>query len=208
MLKLWRVHSGTTLVELMISMAIGFASLTAMASLVGHGIGLNSQLMAKSRLDEELYAIVELLLNDIKRAGFDANVSQVLSDPTYVSPFASSVVVSNHPAESINSCLMFAYDRNKNGLLDTVSSNENYGYRLRDKAIEIRIDGLGCGQNGWQDLSDPQVVKVTKLEFKRYSHQSASVVVTRIELIVAAELRTNPAISKRIQTSFTVKNYG
>lgn len=209
MLKMLRLHAGTTLVELMISMAIGFASLTAMASLVGHGIGLNTQLMAKSRLDEELNAIVELLVNDIKRAGYDANTNSIISDPNaYNSPFSSSVVIASYPSEVTNSCVMFAYDRNKNGVLDTTTTNENYGYRLKDKAIEMRLDGLGCNVNGWQDISDPQVVKVTKLEFKRHSQQSGSVVLTRIELTVAAELRSNPTISKRIQTTFTIKNYG
>ncbi|KXI27188.1 prepilin peptidase dependent protein B [Paraglaciecola hydrolytica] len=209
MLKPLSLQLGTTLVELMISMAIGFASLTAMASLVGHGIGLNTQLLAKSRLDEELNGIVELLINDIKRAGFDGNTSSIVSDPnTLVSPFAGSVVIANHPAESANSCLLFAYDRNKNGLLDTVNTNENYGYRLKDKAIEIRLDGLGCSINGWHDLSDPQVVKVTKLEFKLHNQQSGSVKAKRIELIVEAELKSNSAISKRVHTSFMIKNYG
>lgn len=209
MLKTLGLHAGTTLVELLISMAIGFASLTAMASLVGHGIGLNTQLLAKSRLDEELNAIVELLVNDIKRAGYDANTNSIVSDPnTLVSPFLHSVVIANYPTEATKSCLLFAYDRNKNGQLDTVNTNENYGYRLKDDAIEIRLNGLGCGINGWHDLSDPHVVKVTKLKFILHSLQRASVKASRIELIVEAELRNHSAISKRIHTFFTIKNYG
>jgi prepilin peptidase dependent protein B len=209
MLKILGLQAGTTLVELMISMALGFASLTAMASLVGHGIGLNTQLLAKSRLDEEINGIVELLINDIKRAGYDANTNSIVSDPnSFVSPFSGSIIIANHPAEVANSCLLFAYDRNKNGQLDTINTNENYGYRLKNKAIEIRLDGLGCGINGWHDLSDPQIIRVTKLEFVLHNQQRGSVKVNRIELIVAAELRNNPTISKRIHTSFTIKNYG
>ena len=199
---------GTTLVEMMISMAIGLASLTTMASLVGHGIGLNSQLLAKSRLDEEVNGIVELLVNDIKRAGFDASTLNIVSDPnTFQSAFARSVTIADYPGEAANSCLLFAYDRNQNGVLDTINSNENFGYRLKDRAIEIRLDGLGCNANGWQDLSDPQVVKVTRLEFVLHTQQRANVVANRVELTVQAELRNNPAISKLIQTSFVIKNY-
>ena len=200
---------GTTLLEMLISMAIGFASLTTMASLVGHGIGLNSQLLAKSRLDEEVNGIVELLINDIKRAGFDASTHNIVTDPNaFQSPFAASVITAAYPGETADSCIVFAYDRNQNGVLDTISTNENFGYRLKHSAIEIRLDGLGCGVNGWQDLSDPQIVKVTRLEFVIRTQQRANVVANRVELILQAELRGNPAISKLIQTSFVIKNYG
>ena len=61
---------GNSLVELMISMTLGLASITAMASLVGHGIALNTSLLAKSRLDEEMNAVVAVVSHDLKRAGY------------------------------------------------------------------------------------------------------------------------------------------
>lgn len=200
---------GTSLVELMISMAIGFSALSAMASLVGHGVGLNSQLLAKSRLDEEINGIVELLVNDIKRAGYDAATFDIVSDPNLKqSAFTNSLFVTHYPSEAANSCIEFAYDRNHNGILDTANTNENYGYRLKDDAIEIRLDGLTCGVNGWHDLSDPQLVKVTTLEFVVHSQASAQVMAKRIELTIEAELRSYPFISKRIHTTFLIHNYG
>jgi prepilin peptidase dependent protein B len=208
MLKLRSFQFGTSLVELMISMAIGLASLTAMASLVGHGIGLNSQLLAKSRLDEEINAIVALLVSDIKRAGYDANMISLVSDPTLpTSAFADSLKVSNYPAEVANSCVTFAYDRNQNGQLDTQNTNEHFGFRLKDKAIEMRIDGLACNAGGWHDLTDPDVVKVIKLEFSIQRQALYGISANRIELILEAELKRDGSISKRVSTSFLVKNY-
>lgn len=208
MLKQSCYQAGTSLVELMISMAIGFASLTAMASLVGHGIGMNSQLLAKSRLDEEINAVAALLVSDIKRAGYNANMLSVVGDPNQqVSPFAGSLSVANYPQEVANSCVVFAYDRNQNGQLDTINTNEHYGYRLKDKAIEIRIDGLACNVGGWHDLTDPGLIKVTNLQFIVQQQNRFGVNVSRIDLILEAELKNNSLISKRISTSFLVKNY-
>jgi prepilin peptidase dependent protein B len=208
MLNLRRYHCGTSLVELMISMAIGLASLTAMASLVGHGIGLNSQLLAKSRLDEEINAIAALLVSDIKRAGYDANMIRLVSDPSLpVSPFADSLLVSNYPSEVANSCVTFAYDRNQNGQLDTQNTNEHFGFRLKDKAIEMRIDGLACNAGGWHDLTDPNVVKVSKLQFSVQGHARHGINASRVKLLLEAELKHNGSISKRLTTSFMVKNH-
>ena len=63
---------GNSLVELMISMTLGLASITAMASLVGHGIALNASLLATSRLEEEINAVVAVVGHDLKRAGYHA----------------------------------------------------------------------------------------------------------------------------------------
>lgn len=201
-------QAGTTLVELMISMSIGFASLTAMASLVGHGISLNSQLISKSRLQEEINAITGLLINDIKRAGFNANTLDIVVDPVnVVSPFRQSLQVDNYPGETSNSCILYSYDRNENGLLDAVNPNEYFGFRLKDKAIEIRIDGLNCDSNGWHDLTDPNVVEVTSLQFVDRQQIINGVNALSIELLITAQLVNDSAISKRVYTAFNIKNY-
>ncbi|MDP5040076.1 MAG: prepilin peptidase dependent protein B [Paraglaciecola sp.] len=201
-------QTGTSLVELMISMAIGFASLTAMASLVGHGIGLNSQLMAKSRLDEEVNAVAALMIRDIKRAGYDGNIAIVVNDPNqFVSVFDNSLAVYSYPGEAASSCVEFSYDRNQNGVLDVVSGNENFGYRLKDNAIEIRIDGLSCEAGGWHDLTDPDIIKVSHLKFVLQQQNNHGVNTHRIAIELQAELKSDSSVSKRFSTSFLVKNY-
>ena len=200
--------AGTSLVELLVSMAIGLASLSAMSSLVGHGIALNAQLLAKARLDEELDTIVALLVNDIRRAGYSAATSQRFSDPTSApAPFSHTLHVSQHMSESTNSCIMFAYDRNQNGQLDTDDTNENYGFRLHDGAIEIRQDGLACEGGGWQDLSDPNTVKITLLQFTLQAQTRHGLSLMSVDLTLEAELVDFPSISRRIHTGFVAQNY-
>ena len=140
---------GASLVELMIAMTLGLTSLAAVTSLVGYGIGMNAKLLANSRLNEEVNTIGQLLLRDIKRAGYTADTVALVSDPV-ASPslFANSIAVSEFPGEVANSCLIFSYDRNSNGVIDTVGSNENFGYRLNNGAVEIRIGGAACTAGG------------------------------------------------------------
>lgn len=208
MLVLTTKQLGNSLVELMIAMTLGLASITAMASLVGHGIALNSNLLAKSRLDEEVNAVVAVLSHDLKRAGFYAHTDQLVKNPTTVSnPFDNSIKVSAYPSETPSSCINFAYDRNQNGTRDTSPSNENYGYRLKDKAIEIRLDGANCDESGWHDLTDPKVVQVVVFELTIEQTTVQQIIQTRVNIDLQARLKKHPEISRRVTTTVAIENY-
>lgn len=199
---------GNSLVELMISMTLGLASITAMASLVGHGIGLNASLLATSRLEEEINAVVAVISHDLRRAGYYALTNDMVKTPsTSPNPFDGSLVVAAYSSELADSCINFAYDRNKNGLLDTSPRNEKYGFRLRDRAVEIRLKGADCDQSGWHDLTDPKVVQVTTLKFTVEQTTVQQVTQTRVNIMLQARLKKYPEISRNINTSVLIENY-
>ncbi|WP_289027953.1 prepilin peptidase dependent protein B [uncultured Paraglaciecola sp.] len=201
-------QNGNSLVELMISIGLGFASMTAMSSLVGHGIALNSQLMTKSRLNAEINAVLAVVSQDLGRAGYQAFTKELLDDPTaFINPFHKSVALSEYVNESANSCITFAYDRNKNGKLDVINTNENYGYRLRDNAIEMRVDGLGCDKGGWQDLTDSTLIKVNTLSFETSKIDDKNIEQTRVTIQLEAELLSDPDLSRTAALSVSIKNY-
>jgi prepilin peptidase dependent protein B len=208
MLVLAQKQRGNSLVELMISMTLGLASITAMASLVGHGIALNSSLLAKSRLDEEVNAVIAVISHDLKRAGYYASTEEIVKNPTtFSNPFDDSLNVAAYLNESENSCINFAYDRNQNGVLDSSSNNENYGFRLRDHAVEIRLDGAKCDESGWHDLTDPKIIQVMTLIFTLEKQTVQLVTQTRVNIELYARLKKHPEISRNINTSILIENY-
>jgi prepilin peptidase dependent protein B len=201
-------QKGNSLVELMISMGLGLASITAMASLVGHGIALNSSLLAKSRLDEEINGVLAIMTIDLKRAGYFALTDELVDTPLFANnPFDDTFVVSQFVGESVNSCINFAYDRNKNGVVDTIATNENYGFRLKNNAIEIRLDGAACDQSGWHDLTDPKVVKVTELTFTVEKTIVQQITQTRVNIRLQAHLKKYPDLSRWVSTGVVIANY-
>lgn len=200
-------QTGSSLVELMISMALGLASITAMASLVGHGIALNASLLAKSRLEEEINAVVTVISHDLKRAGYYALTKKMVESPTTeINPFDNSVSLGAFPGELPNSCISYAYDRNKNGIRDDSPSNENYGFRLRNNAIEIRLDGGTCSQGGWHDLTDPKVVQVTTLKFALEQYSLQQITQTRVNIELIARLKQYPDVIRNHSTSVLIDN--
>jgi prepilin peptidase dependent protein B len=199
---------GFSLVELMIAMALGLGSLSVIASVIGYGIGTNAKLLANSRLSEEINAIGSLITRDVKRAGYNGDTTALVTDPTASpSAFAHSVVVSQHPDEVPNSCIVFAYDRNSNGVLDTAGTNENYGFRLRNGAVEIRMAGAGCTDVGWQNLTDTDMVSITGLNFNLTETTFNGVVSTQVDMFLQGELAADNNFSRQYTTGFLVRSY-
>jgi prepilin peptidase dependent protein B len=208
MLVVQKIPFGASLIEMMITMTLGLVSLSTVASLVGYGVGVNAKLLESSRLSQEVLAIGSLLSRDLKRAGYSASTAVRAGDPENIpAPFSNSIVVSAYPGEAINSCIVFAYDRNENGILDIIDGNENFGFRLKDGAVEIRIDGASCGDNGWENLSDDQVVEVTQLTFELRQTSDNGVISNWLNITLQAELSKNSHFSRQFTSSFMVRNY-
>ncbi|MFT4937093.1 MAG: prepilin peptidase dependent protein B [Paraglaciecola sp.] len=208
MLVALKVPLGASLIEMMITMTLGLVSLSTVASLVGYGVGVNAKLLENSRLSQEVMAIGSLLSRDLRRAGYSASTAAMVSDPTnFPSVFSNSIAVSAYPDEASNSCIVFAYDRNGNGILDTIDGNENFGFRLKDGAVEIRIDGASCVDNGWENLSDDQVLEITQLTFVLNQTIDNAVVSTWLSISLQGELSKNNQLSRQFTSSFMVRNY-
>ncbi|BDX05699.1 prepilin-type N-terminal cleavage/methylation domain-containing protein [Planctobacterium marinum] len=201
-------EQGATLVELMISISIGMVTVLGVASLVGMGVGVNGKLMTNSRLSEELKVVISLMERDIRRAGYNGATILRVEDPeNTVSAFSNSITISEYTGEAANSCITFAYDANEDGTLDTGTDSEEYGYRLKDNAIEIRKNGAACDEDGWEDLTDSEVVKVTGLTFTSQTSTNNSITRTEIAINLVGELDSDADRSRSYDVAFLVRSY-
>ncbi|WP_414828005.1 prepilin-type N-terminal cleavage/methylation domain-containing protein [Alteromonas sp. H39] len=201
-------QKGLTLIEVLLGMALGVAALTAVTSLVGYGIGVNANLIASSRVNEETSNVLSLMVRDIRRAGYSGDTLDMLSDPAAnPSPFADSITISALAGEAANSCILFSYDANNNGVLDGGANGENFGYRLRENTVEIRQGVATCEENGWLTLTDPDVVSIDALTFVMGQTIENGIPTTTITLNMQAELVTNDDVSRQFTTEILVRNY-
>ncbi len=163
-----RPQQGFNMVELMITMTIYTALFAGVISLVTQLLTSQRYISADLELENELNLIGEILLSEIRRAGYDENAAELfLSEQT--SPFSSPISLYDTENQNVYDCILFSYDRNRNGKLDTETPDERFGFKLHDKAIEIRRSGASCEQGGWHDLTDPRTVTVTRFSIKPYS---------------------------------------
>ncbi|MEP4891438.1 MAG: prepilin-type N-terminal cleavage/methylation domain-containing protein [Aliiglaciecola sp.] len=187
---------GFSLIELLIAMTIGLAAVSSLAAFVGNSAATNSKFLMLMRLQEELNTVANLISTDLQRAGFNADISAAIKSPDiYLSQYHHPIVIAMHPKEPDSSCILYAYDKDKSGVINIEGNNENYGFRLRNNAVEMRQDGADCAAGGWQDLTDSSVTHVDELRFTIiFTSQSTMA----IRLHLAASVKQDSNLSRQI----------
>lgn len=168
------LQQGFTLVELLISLSIGFLiTAAASQSLIAINTTQLNQL-AYQHLSLELESLMNQMVRDIRRTAYIANSGQtdrvsgvsnpLLYDIVSKTPlFSFSTIESTTLATGSYDCILFAYDANNDG--QNSGNSERFGYRLSENAVKVRSAGGSCQQSGWIKISDDQNQVISKLSF-------------------------------------------
>lgn len=161
---------GYSLIEMMIVTAIGTSFFAGALALVGN----TTAVLAHYRQHQEAVAMIDrvllLMTTEIARHGFIAGNDH----EQHILP----IVISQHGDEAEASCVLFAYDSNKNGQLDPQNPAEYRGFRLRDHAIEMRVAQKHCQAAGWQDVTVKSLIKMTEFSARFNSANTLAISVT------------------------------
>lgn len=151
-------QSGLSLIELMISIAVGLLLLAGVVTIYSNSVISNSNSMRTAKLNQDMRAIMLMMVNDIRRAGYSgatAAAAGIGAGP------------GTNPFRTINTatpgCILFNYDLNENSTVD--NATEDFGYRLSDGMVQSRPAGGTCGAGAWQTLSDDRTITITALTF-------------------------------------------
>lgn len=195
------------LLELLIVLGLGSGAMLALTSLVAGSVSLNNHLLNNARLTEELGNVFALIQSDLKRSGYNGNSQLILQPGAAGSVFSQHLSFGAYSGEPANSCITFRYDVNSNGVLDTQYPNEQFGYRLQNKTVEVRKAGADCRAKGWEDITDRDVVTVTALSFQPGTLNQNGVTVTYVAIRLSGYLKANPGLSQTYSKTVLVKNH-
>lgn len=150
------LQRGFTLVEMMISIALGIIVTGALATFAVSMVRSNSENISMTRLTQDLRASMNVAVREVRRSGYDSNaVTTALSSSD---PSAYLTVV----ADQANSCVTYTYDRG-----ESPKKTESRAFRLNATSgtMQMKVDSaaVDCASGtGWSDVSDPNVVQITK----------------------------------------------
>lgn len=172
---------GITLVELMIAGTIGLISVSAVITIFQATARQTIRQLETAHLHSSAQGILELICTDVRRAGYwrlSPDKDQLRKNP--FNSLANHIRTGATKGEQAESCVLFAYDLDKDGKLGTGkcpakgcapyadSDNvEQFGYRLKKNAIQMRYAGkqFNCQNGYWQALTDNTLV-VTEFTIK------------------------------------------
>lgn len=147
-------HRGLSIVELLVGVAIGLFIVAAASTLLAGHLRENRRLLLEARLMQDLRTAADVVARDLRRAGHwgGATAGVWAAGDTGV---ATNPYVALAPDAVVSDTVGFRYSRDavEN---NTVDSNEQFGFRLRNGAVELQL-----GAGNWQALTDAGTLTVT-----------------------------------------------
>ncbi len=186
-----KYRAGFTLPEMMLALSVGSMIVMAATQVFPQLHKQISILQQHYHLELVLSQIMAALEKDLRRAGFCHGECQ-----------GKAITTRQYQGEAANSCLIVAYDLNRNGRWEGEKHQESeyFGYRLRNKALEGQRGALNCSGNGWEKLFDPQEIAIMHFSVNRLP-QHTTEQVYRVQL--AGQKKGNPAIHR--QLTYTIR---
>jgi prepilin peptidase dependent protein B len=163
-------HKGFSLIELMVGVAVGLFVVLAATAIYLNATTTGRDAAYANRLNQDMRAIMDVLVADVRRAGFWSLAAVGNETPNAftvrTAGAGTDVFISTTP-----SCILYSYDLNATG---TPAAGDFFGFRLNGNVVEtapatlVRTDdtaGACNANNAWVPLNDPNEVRVTALTF-------------------------------------------
>lgn len=154
-------QKGLSLIELLISIALGLLILAAATAMTVKSLVMNTDTLASVRLNQELDAVTQVMVNDIRRAGYSGGHFNFADNEDL------NIVSS--------SCILYAYNANDDppGSLNlTLDDDEKYGFKLVGSDIYMRTEcsagddcATDCTKGTWVSITENTFTTITNLNF-------------------------------------------
>ena len=157
-------NSGFTLIELMIGIAVSLVVMAGVANVFVSTVKSSSETLTSSKLNQDLQAIMNIMTDDIRRAGY---WNSLASDAASSNPFTNT---DNLYINNTEDCILYAYDNDADGAIPAqpINSNERYGFKLDEGDIKMRRSGhnmTDCEDGYWNRVNDERIEEITVLTF-------------------------------------------
>lgn len=219
-----RVQSGFGLTELLVGGAAGLFVVAGTTAAVVAVIGSNADSISYMRLNQDLNALMSIMVSEIRRAGYNGDLA---------TPYSGGLSF-----DATSSCVHYSYAAAyKNGLDDDGDGDKDepdeleivrhYGFKLNDDGDAVvapQSEGTAftCASQGsivWEKLNDVSEVEVTGLTFADNSRcldgdgaivacgdASAVVKVGQLTISLSGALARDPQVTTTVQETVRIRN--
>jgi prepilin peptidase dependent protein B len=218
MIRSIRAHQrGLTLVELLVGLVLGLFIAAAAATLLAAQLREQRSLAVENRLMQDLRTASDVVVRDLRRAGYwGAAASGIwMAGASGVAPNPYAAL---SPDAAASDAARFRYSRDavENHVVD---SNEEFGLRLRNGAIELLL-----GAGNWQSLTDAATLSVTGFsitpttqEVSLEAHCTAACAagsttcpprqqLRSLAIVVSARSAVDPSVVRSLRSEVRVRN--
>tara|TARA_R110002049_G_scaffold152381_9_gene316363 strand:- start:384 stop:1118 length:735 start_codon:yes stop_codon:yes gene_type:complete len=159
-------QKGMNLIELMITLVLALLVSTAAITVYVKNIQTQTANIQLMRLNQDMRSIADLMVRDIRRAGFATSNPDDNFNCLKVNPFNKIGLFTSGTAVAGSSCIVFAYnvDDDLSGNICTIESTDRAGFRVSNGAVQMKVSGgteatceTGLGKGIWESISGSDV---------------------------------------------------
>jgi type IV pilus assembly protein PilW len=167
-------QKGMTLIEMMIALVLSLIVTGIVITMFSVSIGGHAQVIKTIRLNQDMRIAMDMMIRDIRRAGYWNSTSNPASN-AHATAISGSI-----PVGVFGNCVILSYDLDEDG---SSSAEEYFAYRLNgsdlehyqtDGALAANADCTSPPANQWYDLTDEETVQINSLTFETYPVTAAS----------------------------------
>lgn len=211
-------QQGFSLIEFMIAVVISLFVLAGVTTLFSITLKSNADTLKATRLNQEQRAVMDLMVRDIRRAEYWANATSAIGLGAAANTYAALNPFDATLNTATPGCILFAYDLNSNGTLDTGSPDERYGFLLDDAAVKMRKGGTDftCTPgSAWEKITDANTTEITGLAFTPTARVididgsgsgNSTVTVRQITISLRGRLKNDTNVSRTLTETVRVRN--
>lgn len=204
---------GFSLVELMVSLAVGLFIVGGVIGIYASTMRSNVDTLKMTRLNQELRTAMNIMVRDIRRSGYFANAYQFINTGTTPLPFSTLLSVGDTDSDGIDECVLYGYDENSDG--DDDGATERSGFRLTVDADNVGVvqmfssnnlaDWICTGSN-WQPLTDDRSIDINGLSFTVTPTNIGNVTLNQIQITLTGALINDSNVTRTITESVKLRN--
>ena len=208
---------GLSLVELLVGVAIALFIAATGATLLAGNLRENRNLLLEARLMQDLRTATDVISRDLRRAGYWGASADGLWSAA-APGVAANPYVALAPGAAASDAVSFRYSRDaiENNLVD---SNEQFGFRLRNRVIEMLL-----GAGNWQALTDAGTLDITEfsitpgvqqIDLRAYCTQPCPVgsmtcpprqQVRNLAVVVTGRSNTDASVTRSLHSNVRLRN--
>jgi prepilin peptidase dependent protein B len=163
LITLRKRQAGFTLVEMMVGIVVALVVLWGMSSVYLNTSRSTRTNANANQLNQDVRAVMDIMVGDIRRAGYWGNASSGGSNPfTASTPSVTDLRISGN-------CILYSYDSNGDG--SVTAGTDVAGFRLSgtvvqslDQTVGVSTTNAACAVDAdWQNLTDERSITVSAL---------------------------------------------
>jgi type II secretory pathway component PulJ len=155
------------MVNLLVGLAMGLSVLSAAVFWVHFQWTHDRKILDRSHAQQETRALMDTLVQDIRRANFHSVVIAPTSPQNPLCPIQFCGTLEDFYLTPQQ--ILFSIDRNENGLKE---NNECSGFRLNGNQIQTKTS---CQPVVWTSLTQPKHLEILTLELRLQCNQTSTI---------------------------------